>query len=204
MQIRRPVPSWSPRWGIDRSDRRRKSSSFRTAKPRRIRVLGVTSTARDAKNDGIKIASLRDVARTAGVSVSTASRVLSGSSHPVSEPTRRRVLEAAERLGFEPNRLARALATARSRTIGVVVHDVSDPYYAEIVRGLEDAAGSRERSRPPRATAASPLRRMPLGRTPSRREGAIPRPLPPDHCTEGWKSSNSTDSAAIPSVTSRR
>jgi LacI family transcriptional regulator len=104
----------------------------------------VTSTARDAKNDGIKIASLRDVARTAGVSVSTASRVLSGSSHPVSEPTRRRVLEAAERLGFEPNRLARALATARSRTIGVVVHDVSDPYYAEIVRGLEDAAGSRD------------------------------------------------------------
>ncbi|MFS8495689.1 MAG: LacI family DNA-binding transcriptional regulator [Actinomycetes bacterium] len=94
--------------------------------------------------EGVKIPSLRDVARAAGVSVSTASRVLSGSSHPVSEPTRRRVLEAAERLGFEPNRLARALATARSRTIGVVVHDVSDPYYAEIVRGLEDAAGSRD------------------------------------------------------------
>lgn len=54
------------------------------------------------------------------------------------------MLEAAERLGFEPNRLARALATARSQTIGVLVHDVSDPYFAEIVRGLEDVAGSRD------------------------------------------------------------
>lgn len=90
------------------------------------------------------ITSLRDVARRAGVSVSTASRVLSGSSHPVSEATRKLVLEAAEELGFEPNRLARALATARSQTIGVVVHDVSDPYFAEIVRGLEDVAGASQ------------------------------------------------------------
>jgi LacI family transcriptional regulator len=91
-----------------------------------------------------KATSLRDVARTAGVSVSTASRVLSGSSHPVSEATRTRVLATADRMGFEPNRVARALATARSQTIGVVVHDVSDPYFAEIVRGLEDVAGARD------------------------------------------------------------
>lgn len=90
------------------------------------------------------VTSLRDVASSAGVSVSTASRVLSGSSHPVSAGARSRVLEAADRLGFEPNRLARALATARSQTIGVLVHDVSDPYFAEIVRGLEDVAGSRD------------------------------------------------------------
>lgn len=91
-----------------------------------------------------QVTSLRDVARTAGVSVSTASRVLSGSSHPVSQGTRSKVLDAADRLGFEPNRLARALATARSQTIGVVVHDVSDPYFAEIVRGLEDGAGLQD------------------------------------------------------------
>lgn len=91
-----------------------------------------------------RLTSLRDVARTAGVSVSTASRVLSGSSHPVSATARSRVLDAAERLGFEPNRLARALATARSQTIGVMVHDVSDPYFAEIIRGLEDVAGARD------------------------------------------------------------
>lgn len=91
-----------------------------------------------------QVSSLRDVAKSAGVSVSTASRVLSGSSHPVSQGTRTKVLDAADRLGFEPNRLARALATARSQTIGVIVHDVSDPYFAEIVRGLEDGAGLQD------------------------------------------------------------
>jgi LacI family transcriptional regulator len=72
------------------------------------------------------------------VSVATASRVMSGSSHPVSEATRQRVLSAADRLSFEPNRLARALVTARSQTVGVIVHDISDPYFGDIVKGLED------------------------------------------------------------------
>lgn len=82
--------------------------------------------------------SLRDVARLAGVSASTASRVVSGSNHPVSAQSRARVLEAARVLDFRPNRLARALATARSQTIGVVVHDAADPYFAQVIRGLED------------------------------------------------------------------
>lgn len=85
--------------------------------------------------------SLRDVARLAGVSTSTASRVLSGSSHPVGEGTRRRVLAAAEQLSFAPNRLARALVTARSLTIAALVHDIADPYFGEILGGLEDAIG---------------------------------------------------------------
>jgi LacI family transcriptional regulator len=63
---------------------------------------------------------------------------MSGSSHPVSEATRERVLSAADRLSFEPNRLARALVTARSQTVGVIVHDISDPYFGDIVKGLED------------------------------------------------------------------
>jgi LacI family transcriptional regulator len=82
--------------------------------------------------------SLRHVAQLAGVSVATASRVMSGSSHPVSEKTRQRVLSAADNLSFVPNRLARALVTARSQTVGVIVHDISDPYFGEIVKGLED------------------------------------------------------------------
>lgn len=82
--------------------------------------------------------SLRHVAELAGVSVATASRVMSGSSHPVSEKTREKVLEAAQKLSFQPNRLARALVTARSHTVGVIVHDISDPYFGEIVKGLED------------------------------------------------------------------
>ena len=87
---------------------------------------------------GSKPSSLRQVAELAGVSVATASRVMSGSSHPVSELTRQRVLSAADRLAFQPNRLARALVTARSQTIGVIVHDISDPYFGDIVKGLED------------------------------------------------------------------
>lgn len=63
---------------------------------------------------------------------------MSGSSHPVSETTRQRVLSAADQLSFEPNRLARALVTARSQTVGVIVHDISDPYFGDIVKGLED------------------------------------------------------------------
>jgi len=88
--------------------------------------------------------SLRHVAELAGVSVATASRVMSGSSHPVSEGTRRRVLEAAEALSFQPNRLARALVTARSHTVGVIVHDISDPYFGEIVKGLEDGIDAED------------------------------------------------------------
>lgn len=82
--------------------------------------------------------SLRHVADLAGVSVATASRVMSGSSHPVSHETRARVLSAAGKLAFEPNRLARALVTSRSHTVGVIVHDIADPYFGEIVKGLEE------------------------------------------------------------------
>jgi LacI family transcriptional regulator len=107
-------------------------------------VTDVTETVNTAIGNGRRIASLRDVARVAGVSVSTASRVLSGSSHPVSSGTRASVLQAADELGFQPNRLARALATARTQSVGAVVHDVSDPYYAELIRGLEDVVGAHD------------------------------------------------------------
>lgn len=53
-------------------------------------------------------------------------------------------MEAAQRLRFQPNRLARALATARSQTIGVIVHDPADPYFAQIIRGLEDVIGDHD------------------------------------------------------------
>ena len=107
-------------------------------------VTDVTNPVDTGARSSRRIASLRDVARAAGVSVSTASRVLSGSSHPVSQGTRESVIQAADELGFQPNRLARALATARTRSVGAVVHDVSDPYYAELIRGLEDVVGSHD------------------------------------------------------------
>jgi len=87
------------------------------------------------------MASLADISRRAGTSVATASRVLNGSSHPVSEATRERVLKAAADLGYAPSALAQALVTRSSRIIGVSVNDIVDPYFAEIARGVEDVAG---------------------------------------------------------------
>jgi LacI family transcriptional regulator len=82
--------------------------------------------------------SLTEVARRAGVSIATASRVLNRSPHPVAEETQARVLAAAEELGYSPSALARALVTRRSRIIGVIVGDIVDAYFAEITRGVED------------------------------------------------------------------
>jgi LacI family transcriptional regulator len=86
------------------------------------------------------MASLADISRRAGVSIATASRVLNGSSHPVSDGTRERVLAAAEELGYRPSELARALVKRTSRIVGVIVGDIVDPYFAEIARGVEEVA----------------------------------------------------------------
>jgi LacI family transcriptional regulator len=89
------------------------------------------------------MASLADISRRAGVSIATASRVLGGSSHPVAEATRSRVLGAAEEMGYRPSELARALVKRTSRIIGVIVGDIVDPYFAEIARGVDDVAAER-------------------------------------------------------------
>jgi LacI family transcriptional regulator len=85
-------------------------------------------------------ARLDDVARRAGVSLSTASRVVNDKGYPVAEATRQRVLEAVRELNYSPSVLARALVTKRTQIVGVIVGDVEDPYFAEIVRGVEDVA----------------------------------------------------------------
>jgi LacI family transcriptional regulator len=80
------------------------------------------------------------VAKKAGVSITTASRVLNNVDYPVAAATRRRVEEAARQLQYSPSALARALVTRRSGIVGVLVGDMVDPYFAEIARGVEDAA----------------------------------------------------------------
>lgn len=79
---------------------------------------------------------LVDVARAAGVSLTTASRVLSGSRDRVTPHLRERVLAAAGELNYVPNAPARALARSTTSTLGLLVHDVGDPYFAEIARGV--------------------------------------------------------------------
>src|SRR6516162_9529462 len=84
-------------------------------------------------------ATLRDVAAAARVHPATASRALNpGTRLLVSEDTARRVTEAAERLGYRPNPVARSLRTRRSHTMGVLIPDLNNPLFPPIVRGLED------------------------------------------------------------------
>lgn len=84
-------------------------------------------------------ANIRTVAQRAEVSVGTVSNVLN---HPelVAEATRHRVELAIEDLGFVRNGSARQLREGRSRTIGLIVHDVANPFFTDVARGVEDAA----------------------------------------------------------------
>jgi DNA-binding LacI/PurR family transcriptional regulator len=88
------------------------------------------------------VPTIADVAREAGVSIATVSRVLSPGAvpHPVRADTADRVREAARRLNFIPSPIARGLAARRSGLIGLVVPDLADPHYPQIAIGVEDRA----------------------------------------------------------------
>jgi LacI family transcriptional regulator len=88
-------------------------------------------------------AKLADVARRAGVSTATVSRVLNGN-YPVAAATRDRVLDALRELDYVVNGPARALAAATSDVIGVIVNDVSDPFFGIQARGLQRAAADAD------------------------------------------------------------
>ncbi|WP_227936570.1 catabolite control protein A [Alkalihalobacillus deserti] len=80
-----------------------------------------------------------DVAREAGVSMATVSRVVNGNPN-VKPATRKKVLEAIERLGYRPNAVARGLASKKTTTVGVIIPDISSIFFAELARGIEDIA----------------------------------------------------------------
>ena len=82
---------------------------------------------------------IADVAREAGVSSMTVSRVIN-SKGDVSPATRQRVLAVVEQLGYRPSGIARSLATQRTRTLGLVVPDVANPFFSDVVRGVEHVA----------------------------------------------------------------
>ncbi|QKW37128.1 LacI family DNA-binding transcriptional regulator [Actinomadura sp. NAK00032] len=85
--------------------------------------------------DGTR-ASIRAVASLAGVSPSTVSRALN-SPELVNAETRRRVLECAERLGYQPNRAAQSLVLGRTRNVGLIVPDIANPFFAPFIKGVE-------------------------------------------------------------------
>lgn len=80
-----------------------------------------------------------DVARESGFSMATVSRVVNGSVN-VKPDTRKKILETIERLGYRPNAVARGLASKKTTTVGVVIPDISNPLFAEVVRGIDDIA----------------------------------------------------------------
>jgi LacI family transcriptional regulator len=91
------------------------------------------------------LSTLAEVARRAGVSLATASRVISKSSYGVTEELRDRVLAAAEQLDYVPNAHAQALVRSKVSALGVIVRDVSDPYFSEVVRGIHRVADETSR-----------------------------------------------------------
>lgn len=92
-----------------------------------------------ARSQGAGNASIKAVARLAGVSVATVSRVLNDSG-PVKEETRRRILEVVESLGYVPHGAARSLTTNQTDTLGVLLPDIYGEFFSELIRGIDSAA----------------------------------------------------------------
>lgn len=86
--------------------------------------------------------SIKRVAEIAGVSVGTVSHVITGSV-PVSESLRVKVNEAIRELNYHPNYVARSLKTSKSRTLGIIIPDMTIPFFPQVIRGAERAACKR-------------------------------------------------------------
>ncbi len=101
------------------------------------RGLMTSDTTRPHSRRG---SSAKDVARLAGVSVTTVSRVFSGQADVIPKETQDRVRATAAKLRYRPNSLAKALRQGKTQTIGLIVPDISDAYFHQIARGVEDVA----------------------------------------------------------------
>src|SRR2546425_11877328 len=88
------------------------------------------------------MSTIKEVAVLAGVSVGTVSHVVTGSVH-VSEATRLKVEAAVRSLDYHPNHVARSLKTRRTRTLGIIVPDLTIPFFPQVIRGAETAARQR-------------------------------------------------------------
>ena len=86
---------------------------------------------------------LEDVARKVGVSKSTVARAL-GNYGSISEEVRKRVLNTAKKIGYEPNQIARSLKTKRTNIIGVIISDITTYFFTSVVRGIADVASQNE------------------------------------------------------------
>src|ERR1700746_1638115 len=85
------------------------------------------------------MATVKDIAAAVGVSVATVSNVLNGRPN-VGRDNRQKVLRAAKRLGYRPNRAAQAMPTGRPRAIGLVLPDLTNPFFPELAQSVENTA----------------------------------------------------------------
>lgn len=81
-----------------------------------------------------------DIARMSGVSKSTVSRVLNNKSDGVGGDTRRRVQKLIDKLQHRPNLLARGIATSRTKTIGLIIPDITNPFFTYLIKSMESSA----------------------------------------------------------------
>src|ERR1700685_3554061 len=106
-------------------------------RPNFWKVLSEIRLGRDRwSRSGANVVTLQDVADRAGVSLTTASRVLSDGPRRVGSQLAGRVNQAAAELGYTANLQARAVATGQSNMLGVAVRDIADPYFSSIAAGL--------------------------------------------------------------------
>ncbi len=91
-------------------------------------------------------ATIKDIANDTGLSVTTVSLVLNGKAHKIPEDTKKRIMESAQKLNYRPNQLAVSLVKKRSKTIGLIIPDIGNVFYAHMVKGIEECC--REYGRP--------------------------------------------------------
>ena len=81
---------------------------------------------------------IKDIAKEANVSTATVSKILNNKDQRISSQTRKRVLEIAKNKNYIPNSMARSLVTKKTNTIGLILPDITNPFFPELARGVED------------------------------------------------------------------
>jgi len=108
--------------------------------PRLVGVIPQALARNRLRNMSQQMVTMGDVARLAGVSITTVSHVLNGT-RPASEAATRRVMEAVERTGYTPNTIARALARASTQSLGLAISGLANPYFTDLIAAVEREAG---------------------------------------------------------------
>lgn len=83
---------------------------------------------------------IKDIARLAGVSTATVSKVINRKDHEITETTRKKVMSIVRQYNYVPNRIASSMVTKKTHTIGLIIPDISNPFFPELARGVEDYA----------------------------------------------------------------